>query len=277
MAEESSIRYIKNWWRYQHYKERRPPWIKLHEGILDDPDIQGLSAKDFKRLITLWLRSRMHDGTIDLGLPNLWQTLGFGQRGACNSLLARLEVKGLITKEDTRGAWEDDASETLNHIHIQKQRQNKIHNRSAKLPKLPPQSEGGGDEPGPSGPKPPVKQNPKPEPLWNQWKGQGSVDGVQEPRIRLCIHYLLSHNDWYKDKLTNFGFIRRMAKRMDDDTPQDYCPPKPVPKEPVPVPDSRCPKCKGTGQLKPRFVRVEGQRSQQIVIPRCDCSREETK
>lgn len=27
---------IKNWSRYQHYKERHPPWIKLYHDLLDD-------------------------------------------------------------------------------------------------------------------------------------------------------------------------------------------------------------------------------------------------
>ena len=27
---------IKNWAEFQHYRTRRPPWIKLHRGLLDD-------------------------------------------------------------------------------------------------------------------------------------------------------------------------------------------------------------------------------------------------
>ena len=104
MAEKDSIRYIKNWWKFQHYKDRRPSWIKLYEEILDDAIIQSLTPPDFKRIITLWLRSSKHGGTLDVGQPNLWQTLGFGQRGSCSDFLERLEAKGLISKEDIRGA-----------------------------------------------------------------------------------------------------------------------------------------------------------------------------
>jgi hypothetical protein len=27
---------VKNWAEFQHYRHRRPPWIKLHHGLLDD-------------------------------------------------------------------------------------------------------------------------------------------------------------------------------------------------------------------------------------------------
>ena len=27
---------VKNWSAFQHYRHRRPPWIKLHRGLLDD-------------------------------------------------------------------------------------------------------------------------------------------------------------------------------------------------------------------------------------------------
>jgi hypothetical protein len=27
---------IKNWSEFQHYKDRNPPWIKLHRALLDD-------------------------------------------------------------------------------------------------------------------------------------------------------------------------------------------------------------------------------------------------
>jgi len=25
---------VKNWGKFQHYKDRNPPWIKLHRGLL---------------------------------------------------------------------------------------------------------------------------------------------------------------------------------------------------------------------------------------------------
>ena len=31
----------KNWSQFQHYKGRRPPWIKLHRALLDEDDNHG--------------------------------------------------------------------------------------------------------------------------------------------------------------------------------------------------------------------------------------------
>ena len=57
MAEKDSIRYIKNWWKFQHYKDRRPSWIKLYEEILDDAIIQSLTPPDFNRISSIHPRA----------------------------------------------------------------------------------------------------------------------------------------------------------------------------------------------------------------------------
>jgi hypothetical protein len=46
---------IKNWLRYQHFKDRRPPWIKLYRDLLDDPDWHALDGEVSKLLVALWL------------------------------------------------------------------------------------------------------------------------------------------------------------------------------------------------------------------------------
>jgi len=80
---------IKNWDTYQHYKDRKPPWIKLYRDILDDPEWHELSGDDAKSLVMLWLiASESTDGSI----PNI-KTLSFRLRikeTQVNQLLARL-------------------------------------------------------------------------------------------------------------------------------------------------------------------------------------------
>ena len=46
---------IKNWKRFQHFKKRRPPWIKVYRDILEDPDWHKLSGDQAKCLTMLWL------------------------------------------------------------------------------------------------------------------------------------------------------------------------------------------------------------------------------
>ena len=46
---------VKNWASYQHYKNRRPPWIKLYRDLLDDIEYHNLNPESAKYLILIWL------------------------------------------------------------------------------------------------------------------------------------------------------------------------------------------------------------------------------
>jgi len=57
------LRYrIKGWSDFQHYKDRKPPWIKLHRSLLDDPDFFNLSDAAKATLPMLWLIASDYDG-----------------------------------------------------------------------------------------------------------------------------------------------------------------------------------------------------------------------
>jgi len=55
---------IKNWKQFQHFKDRRPPWIKLYRELLDDPDWHSLDPKASKMLVMLWLLASENDGNL---------------------------------------------------------------------------------------------------------------------------------------------------------------------------------------------------------------------
>ncbi len=57
---------IKNWHKFQHFKDRRPPWIKLYRDLLEDPDWHEMSGDDAKALVMLWMIASESDGH----LPN---------------------------------------------------------------------------------------------------------------------------------------------------------------------------------------------------------------
>ena len=46
---------IKNWGKFQHFKDRKPPWIKLYRDLLDDMEWHLLDAEASKLLVMLWL------------------------------------------------------------------------------------------------------------------------------------------------------------------------------------------------------------------------------
>lgn len=55
---------IKNWKQFQHFKDRRPPWIKLYRTLLDDPEWFDLPAESARVLINLWLIASEYGGTL---------------------------------------------------------------------------------------------------------------------------------------------------------------------------------------------------------------------
>ena len=46
---------IKDFSRFQHFKDRTPPWVKLYRDILDDPDWHALPPEAAKVLVMLWV------------------------------------------------------------------------------------------------------------------------------------------------------------------------------------------------------------------------------
>ena len=61
---------IKNFEKFQHFKDRSPPWIKLYRDILDDPDWHELDPESAKVLVMLWLIAS-EDETKQGNLPEM--------------------------------------------------------------------------------------------------------------------------------------------------------------------------------------------------------------
>lgn len=55
---------IRDWDKFQHYKDRIPPWIKLHTDLLNSPDWHYLSPAAAKTLIEIWLLSSEYGGCL---------------------------------------------------------------------------------------------------------------------------------------------------------------------------------------------------------------------
>ena len=55
---------IKDWNKFQHFKDRRPPWIKLYRDLLDDIEWHDLEPKSAKALVMIWLIASENDGEL---------------------------------------------------------------------------------------------------------------------------------------------------------------------------------------------------------------------
>lgn len=59
----SGVLRVKNWGDFQHYKHKRPIWIKLYRRILDDPTYQGLPDSAQAVLVSMWLLASENDNS----------------------------------------------------------------------------------------------------------------------------------------------------------------------------------------------------------------------
>lgn len=94
---------VKNWEKFQHYKNRRPPWIKLYRELLDDPQFFALSGDAVKALIMIWLIASEDDGN----LPDS-ETLAWRLRVDSKALDSSLsELKHYIASDTLALCYQD--------------------------------------------------------------------------------------------------------------------------------------------------------------------------
>ena len=111
---------VKGWEDHQHYKDRTPPWIKLHRGLLDDFEFHRLPVASRALAPMLWLLASENEGIVDCDpafisfrlrmseaeassavkplIDNGWLIV---EHGASDVLASRLHDACLETEEET--------------------------------------------------------------------------------------------------------------------------------------------------------------------------------
>ena len=120
---------VKNWKQFQHYTDRNPPWIKLHNQLLDDYEFECLPDASKAHLLCIWmLASRTNNkipadarwiskkigasGDVDIqillnsGFIELIQQDKECLRNASKVLLTD-DSKALVSEEERRGENKD--------------------------------------------------------------------------------------------------------------------------------------------------------------------------
>lgn len=84
---------VPNGWRdFQHYKDRNPPWIRLHRKLLDNKDFHRLPVASRALAPMLWLlASESVDGVIDADPDNLAFRLRCSEKEVSAAVLPLLE------------------------------------------------------------------------------------------------------------------------------------------------------------------------------------------
>lgn len=99
---------IVNWSEHQHYKERTPPWIKLHRKLMNKRQWRELDGASAKLLIDLWmLAAESKEGALALNTADLAWQLRTDAINAIAACLIALQDKEFIKLVD------HDASDVL--------------------------------------------------------------------------------------------------------------------------------------------------------------------
>jgi len=93
--------FVKNWAEFQHYKDRSPPWIKLHKELLDDKSFQRLPVASRALAPMLWLlASESKDGSFDGSIDELAFRLRQSEKEITSGLEPLIENGFFITEQD---------------------------------------------------------------------------------------------------------------------------------------------------------------------------------
>ena len=135
---------IKGWNQFQHFKDRRPPWIKLYRELLDDVDWHELDPKAAKALVMFWLIASENEGM----LPDA-KTLAFRLRttiAEIKSLISKLShwlVQDDINVISTRYQLDTPETETETETETEEKRETETLSRFDEIRKVYPKRGGG--------------------------------------------------------------------------------------------------------------------------------------
>lgn len=94
----------RNWRDFQHYKNRHPPWIRLHRSLLDNRDFHCLPVASRALAPMLWLlASESVDGEIDATTQNLSFRLRMSEKEINAAVRPLIDGKFFEVVQDASG------------------------------------------------------------------------------------------------------------------------------------------------------------------------------
>jgi hypothetical protein len=131
---------VKNWTQFQHYSHRRPPWIKLHRGLLDDYAWHRLPEVSRALGPMLWLlASEGPDGTIACDRETIAFRLHMS-RDKVDEALAPLIGAGFLIEEHDAGeslAAREQLADSESESESEKETEREARARKAASTKVP--------------------------------------------------------------------------------------------------------------------------------------------
>jgi hypothetical protein len=126
----------KNWSLFQHYKDRCPPWIKLHRDLLNDREFMCLPIASKAIAPLLWLlASETKDGVFEASFDELSFRLRLTQKEIEQGIKPLIEKGFFIVASGLLAECKQSAiPETERETETKTERESKVENRAMRLP-----------------------------------------------------------------------------------------------------------------------------------------------
>ena len=112
---------VKDWHTFQSYKDRSPPWIRLHKRLLDDFDYQRMSAEARALLPMLWLMASEDKDPVSGMLRFGYEVIAFRLRQpekAIKSAMAEIVAAGFVEQiNEAKSASYGFVTDSLRNCH----------------------------------------------------------------------------------------------------------------------------------------------------------------
>lgn len=100
---------VKNWDQFQHYKDRNPPWIKLHNSLLEDYEFECLHDASKGHLLCIWMLASRTENKIPYDPAWVGRKIGASTPVDLDSLIAA----GFLVPNQPLPDMEHDASTAI--------------------------------------------------------------------------------------------------------------------------------------------------------------------
>ena len=104
---------VKNWDDFQHYKDRNPPWIKLHNHLLDDYDFECLGDAAKGHLLCIWMLASRTKNLMPFDVN--WISKKIGSSSKVN-LKALIESGFLVMEHDASTVLQVESQEATGSV-----------------------------------------------------------------------------------------------------------------------------------------------------------------
>lgn len=106
--------YVRNWNLFQHYKDRNPPWIKLHRSLVSNPEFLSMPEAAQYELIRVWILAASDLGAVPFSTGLIRKMTGMRRIRYLDLLIE----KGFLSKSasDLQAPCKQTASPDKNRV-----------------------------------------------------------------------------------------------------------------------------------------------------------------